>query len=110
MHLQYIYITHFKFVKDGAHLNAQKSNEVLTLSFFKISNIIFLVLTSKGCEIGFSVLSSTSIPIFMIFYPRLLPQLSEKRDKKEQSMKKMQKLLSKPLSKVKQIVLIVRKD
>jgi len=24
----------------------------------------------------------------MIFYPRLLPQLSEKRDKKEQSMEK----------------------
>ena len=60
--------------------------ELFLSSKFQIS--FFLVLTSKGCEIGFSVLSSTSIPIFMIFYPRLLPQLSEKRDKKEQSMKK----------------------
>jgi len=49
---------------------------------------IFWIPTLKSFEIGFSVLFSTAMLIFMIFDPRLLPQLSEKRDKKQKLMKK----------------------
>ena len=41
----------------------------------------------KLCEIGFFVLSSTSMPIFISFEPRLLSQLSEKREKGEKQCK-----------------------
>ena len=47
------------------------------------------------------------MPIFMIFEPHLLPQLSEKRDERENCMKINVKQPIKPLRKVKQTVLIV---
>ena len=47
------------------------------------------------------------MPIFMIFEPHLLPQLSEKRDERENCMKINVKPPIKPLREVKQTVLIV---
>ena len=85
-----ICITQFKFSKNGAHLDAFKIQWSLK-SFFLFLNLKFqtcLVSTSKNCEIGFSVISSTTMPIFIIFYPHLLPQLSEKEIRKKKSKKK----------------------
>ena len=72
------------------HLDVLKNQWSLKFfSFFKIFSFKFLwVWTSKIRKIGLFVLSSTSMPIFISFEPRLLSQLSEKREKGEKTMKK----------------------
>lgn len=77
------------FIKDRSSWCLKKSMKIEVFSFFKIFSFKFLwVWPSKIRKIGFFVLSSTSMPIFISFEPRLLSQLSEKREKGEKTMKK----------------------
>ena len=81
-------------------------NNSMKFEFF-LSSIYFLSFNFKRFWNWFSVLPSITMPIFMIFYPCLLDQSSEKRDKNKKSMTKMQKPLVKPSREIKQTVFIV---
>ena len=66
-----LYVSHsLNCVKDRAHLDASKFQWSLN-SFFLQKNLNFnfvSISTSKSCKIMFSILSSTTMPIFIIFF------------------------------------------